>query len=47
MSQNGKGSKKRPSLVSYETWEKNWNQIFKPQLPKKEPNHGSGRKSSH
>jgi hypothetical protein len=39
MSQNGKGSKKRPRLVSQETWEKNYERIFK----KKE--HGKHNKS--
>jgi hypothetical protein len=29
MSQNGKGSKKRPRLVSQETWDKNYERIFK------------------
>lgn len=29
MSENGKGSKRRPSLVSKEIWEINYNRIFK------------------
>jgi hypothetical protein len=29
MSQNGKGSKRRASLVSQETWDKNYQKIFK------------------
>jgi len=29
MSQNGKGSKKRPRLISQETWDKNYERIFK------------------
>lgn len=29
MSQNGKGSKKRPRLVSQETWDKNYERIFR------------------
>jgi hypothetical protein len=29
MSQNGKGSKKRPRLISQETWDKNYEKIFK------------------
>jgi hypothetical protein len=29
MSENGKGSKQRPSLVSKEIWEINYNRIFK------------------
>jgi hypothetical protein len=29
MSQNGKGSKRRASLVSQETWDKNYQRIFK------------------
>lgn len=29
MSQNGKGSKRRPSLVSKEVWEANYNRIFR------------------
>jgi len=29
MSQNGKGSKKRPRSVSKETWDKNYQRIFK------------------
>ena len=28
MSQNGKGSKRRVSLVSQETWDKNYQRIF-------------------
>jgi hypothetical protein len=28
MSQNGKGSKKRPKSVSQETWDKNYERIF-------------------
>lgn len=28
MSQNGKGSKRRASLVSQETWDKNYEKIF-------------------
>lgn len=28
MSENGKGSKKRPRLVSQETWDKNYERIF-------------------
>jgi len=28
MSQNGKGSKRRASLVSQETWDKNYERIF-------------------
>lgn len=29
MSQNGKGSKRRASLVSQETWDKNYERIFR------------------
>ena len=29
MSQNGKGSKRRVSLVSKDTWDKNYERIFK------------------
>ena len=29
MSENGKGSKKRPRLVSQETWDKNYERIFR------------------
>jgi hypothetical protein len=29
MSQNGKGSKKRPRSVSQETWDKNYERIFR------------------
>jgi hypothetical protein len=29
MSNNGKGSKRRVSLVSQETWDKNYERIFK------------------
>lgn len=28
MSQNGKGSKRRPKSVDYKTWEKNYERIF-------------------
>jgi hypothetical protein len=29
MSENGKGSKKRPRLVDQETWDKNYERIFR------------------
>jgi hypothetical protein len=29
MSQNGKGSKRRASLVSQDTWDKNYKRIFR------------------
>jgi hypothetical protein len=29
MSQNGKGSKRRASMVSQDTWDKNYERIFK------------------
>jgi hypothetical protein len=29
MSQNGKGSKRRASLVSQDTWDKNYERIFR------------------
>jgi hypothetical protein len=29
MSQNGKGSKRRASLVSQDTWDRNYQRIFK------------------
>lgn len=29
MSQNGKGSKRRPKNIDQKTWDKNWNRIFK------------------
>lgn len=29
MSQNGKGSKRRPKSIDYATWEKNYEKIFK------------------
>ena len=29
MGENGKGSKKRPRLVDQETWDKNYERIFK------------------
>jgi hypothetical protein len=29
MSNNGKGSKKRPRLVDQETWDKNYERIFR------------------
>lgn len=29
MSENGKGSKRRPKSVDYKTWENNWNNIFR------------------
>lgn len=28
MSQNGKGSKRRPRNIDQKTWDKNWNRIF-------------------
>jgi len=28
MSQNGKGSKRRPRRVDQKTWDKNWKRIF-------------------
>ena len=28
MSENGKGSKRRPKSVDYKTWEKNYERIF-------------------
>lgn len=28
MSQNGKGDKRRPKSVDYQTWQKNWDKIF-------------------
>ena len=35
MSENGKGSKKRPLSVSQKTWDKNYNLIFKKNKKKK------------
>lgn len=32
MSENGKGSKKRPRLVSQKTWDENYEKIFKKKL---------------
>lgn len=29
MSQNGKGSKRRPKSIDYKTWSKNYDKIFK------------------
>lgn len=29
MSQNGKGSKRRPKSISYKTWSENFDRIFK------------------
>jgi hypothetical protein len=29
MSQNGKGDRTRPKTVDYNTWEKNWDKIFR------------------
>jgi len=28
MSQNGKGSKRRPKQIDQKTWDKNWDRIF-------------------
>jgi hypothetical protein len=28
MSQNGKGSKRRPKTIDQKTWDKNWERIF-------------------
>jgi hypothetical protein len=39
MSQNGKGSKRRASLVSQDTWDKNYERIFRKQ------NYGKRNKS--
>lgn len=34
--QNGKGSTRRPKSVSQETWDKNWEAIFRPKKKKEE-----------
>ena len=41
MSQNGKGSKKRPRSVDQETWDKNYERIFR---KTKNTKHGKIRK---
>ena len=41
MSQNGKGSRQRPKSVDYNTWSKNWDNIFKSQQ-----NKDQGKKSN-
>jgi hypothetical protein len=41
MSTNGKGSKKRPRLVDQETWDKNYERIFR---KSKNAKHGKIRK---
>ena len=43
MSENGKGSKRRPKSVDQKTWDDNYNRIFK----KKEPKHGDRNKGSN
>lgn len=35
MSQNGKGSKRRPKTIDQKTWDKNWQQIFGKKKDKK------------
>lgn len=35
MSQNGKGSKRRPKSVDQKTWDKNYERIFGKKRPKK------------
>ena len=35
MSQNGKGDKNRPKTVDYDTWNKNWENIFGTKTKKK------------
>lgn len=35
MSQNGKGSKRRPKSIDQKTWEKNYERIFKKQTKSK------------
>ena len=37
MGENGKGSKKRPRLVSQETWDKNYERIFGTKKQRKNP----------
>lgn len=41
MSENGKGSKRRPKSIDYKTWEKNYEKIFgvreEPKTAKKQP----------
>lgn len=39
MSQNGKGSKRRPRVVDQKTWDTNYNKIFKKD-PKSNKNKG-------
>jgi hypothetical protein len=41
MSENGKGSKRRPSLVSKEIWEINYNRIFR---KKKDGKHNESKR---
>lgn len=31
---NGKGDKRRPTIVSYEEYERNWDRIFNSEIPK-------------
>lgn len=38
MSQNGKGSKRRPKSVDEKTWDNNWNNIFGHNKTKKNKN---------
>lgn len=42
MSQNGKGSKRRPKSIDQKTWDDNYDRIFR----KKEPKNVNRRKSS-
>jgi hypothetical protein len=35
MSQNGKGSKRRPKSIDQKTWDKNYERIFGKKRPKK------------
>lgn len=35
MSQNGKGSKRRPKTIDQKTWDKNWERIFGKKIKKK------------
>lgn len=43
MSENGKGSKRRPKSVDQKTWDDNYNRIFK----KKEPKNADRSKGSN
>lgn len=46
--QNGKGSKRRPMMVSYDEFSKNWERAFaRPKInrKKKDPSHRSPKKA--